>query len=113
MWRGALQAREAGADVVAVTVWALLGSFNWPCLCTHNQGSYEPGVFNVRNPAGTPMPTRLAPVIHALATGGEPLDEEWNKTGWWRSSDRLTFPPPQLSNVLADAPLSSAVAAFV
>ncbi len=96
MWRGSQQARAAGASVVAVTAWALLGSHNWCNLCTHQYGNYEPGVFNGRNQSGHPAPTRLASVLHDLAHGREPADKEWNKAGWWQSKERLLYPSPEL-----------------
>jgi hypothetical protein len=34
IWEAAQAARNAGADVRAVTVWALLGSYDWNCLVT-------------------------------------------------------------------------------
>src|SRR5581483_2747354 len=33
-WRGACEARQEGADVRAVTVWALLGASDWDSLVT-------------------------------------------------------------------------------
>ena len=91
VWRGALEARDAGADVVAVTAWALLGSFNWPCLCTHDQGTYEPGAFTISKRNGARIRTPLAAVLQDLAGGREPSPAEWNEVGWWRLQDRLIF----------------------
>ena len=48
IWRGAHAARDAGADVRAVTAWSLLGSFDWNCLLGECRGYYEPGPFDVR-----------------------------------------------------------------
>ncbi len=47
-WNGAHAARAAGADVVAVTPWALLGSYDWDSLVTEARGHYESGAFDVR-----------------------------------------------------------------
>ncbi len=58
IWRGAQSAREAGADVRAVTAWSLLGAFDWNCLLGERRGYYEPGPFDVRAPK--PRPTALA-----------------------------------------------------
>ena len=49
MWDGTEQARAEGADVRAVTVWSLLGAYDWNSLLTRWEGCYEPGVFEVRD----------------------------------------------------------------
>ncbi len=86
IWHGALRARAGGADCVAVTAWALFGSYDWCNLVTRDEGVYEPGAFDVSG--GTPVPTELAGAIRDLASGnaapGEPR-------GWWTRPDRLTF----------------------
>src|SRR3954454_2228510 len=43
IWAGAQHARATGIDVRAVTVWGLLGSFDWNCLLTEERGYYESG----------------------------------------------------------------------
>ncbi|MCA1614209.1 MAG: family 1 glycosylhydrolase, partial [Acidobacteria bacterium] len=69
VWDGAQSLRAAGADVRAVTAWALLGSFDWDSLVTRAAGRYEPGVFDLRSPS--PRPTALAGLLTGLA-GGRP-----------------------------------------
>ena len=91
-WRGALEAREEGADVRAVTAWSLLGAFDWACLVTRERGVYEPGVFDVRGPA--PRPTALAAMVRALA-GGEPFDPPvLAAPGWWHRPESRVYGPP-------------------
>src|SRR3954451_1834242 len=53
-WRDAHRARADGADVRAVTAWALLGSFDWDSLVTSVRGHYEPGPFDVRGASPRP-----------------------------------------------------------
>jgi dTDP-4-dehydrorhamnose reductase len=86
-WRGAQRARAEGADVRAVTAWALLGSYDWDSLVTRDAGRYEPGVFDVRSPV--PRPTALAAVVRTLAAGGEPRHPALAGTPWWRRPDRM------------------------
>ncbi|HEX9952088.1 MAG TPA: family 1 glycosylhydrolase, partial [Rubricoccaceae bacterium] len=93
VWRAAEVAREAGADVRAVTAWALLGSFDWDCLLTECRGRYEPGVFDVRSTP--PRPTALAGVVRALAAGREADHPVLDGPGWWRRPFRLTHPPAE------------------
>src|SRR5439155_15894377 len=50
IWDAATLARAQGADIREVTVWALLGSYDWNCLVTECRGYYEPGPFDVRGP---------------------------------------------------------------
>lgn len=92
IWQGALDARAAGAKVVAVTAWALLGSYNWHCLCTEDTGTYEPGVFTLAE-GHTPQATPVAETVQQLAGGSfvQPANED---TLWWLHPDRLTFPVP-------------------
>ncbi len=96
IWHGAQSARAHGVHCVGVTVWALLGSFNWCHLVTRDTGAYEPGVFTLDTSTQTPTtlptrtPTPLATFVHQLATGtSTPSPTE----GWWSHPDRLTFPP--------------------
>jgi dTDP-4-dehydrorhamnose reductase len=88
VWSQAQQARKHGAEVAAVTVWSLLGSWDWCSLVTCCNGVYEPGVFDVRS--GTLAPTPLAAAVRKLGHG-ETLSVEGK--GWWRQPDRFTFTP--------------------
>ena len=90
-WDEADRARRAGADVRAVTAWALLGSFDWPSLLTREDGHYEPGCFDVRG--GRPIETPLAEAVRALAAGRRPDGPALRQPGWWRRPDRLAYPP--------------------
>ncbi|AUX46254.1 dTDP-4-dehydrorhamnose reductase [Sorangium cellulosum] len=86
----AVAARAAGAEVLAVTVWALLGSFDWDSLVVQRRGHYEPGVFDVRGPA--PRPTALAGLVRALARGERFDHPALAPPGWWRRPERLLYP---------------------
>ncbi|HVF44608.1 MAG TPA: family 1 glycosylhydrolase [Pyrinomonadaceae bacterium] len=91
VWEAARSLREEGADVRAVTAWALLGSFDWDSLVTRAQGHYEPGVYDLRG--GSPRPTALAGLIKELARGGEPAHAVLDVPGWWRRLERLLYFP--------------------
>ena len=88
-WEGAMRARQKGVDCVALTIWALLGSFFWNELVTRENGHYEPGVFDLRN--GTPVPTQLARVVVQIANGRSPRHKALAQPGWWRRPDRICF----------------------
>jgi dTDP-4-dehydrorhamnose reductase len=80
-WLGAEAARAAGADVRAVTVWALLGSSEWDSLVTRTAGHYEPGPFDLRGSA--PRRTALADASEMLATAGAITHPAAVGDGWW------------------------------
>jgi dTDP-4-dehydrorhamnose reductase len=81
-WRGAQRARARGADVRAITAWALLGSRDWDSLVTMDRGHYETGAFDVRAPE--PRPTASARILRQLASGAEPSHPVLARPGWWR-----------------------------
>jgi dTDP-4-dehydrorhamnose reductase len=85
-WRGAHAARTSGADVRAVTVWALLGSYDWDSLLTAQRGAYEPGAFDVRHipPETTPVATAIRALVNGYA-----LPSSAAEPGWWRLDSRL------------------------
>ena len=82
-WRGAHDAAARGADVRAVTAWALLGSWDWDSLLRRPHPTcYEPGAFDVRG--GVRSPTAVARVITDLAAGRTPTHPVLRVPGWWR-----------------------------
>ncbi|MDB4991727.1 MAG: hypothetical protein JWN04_6905 [Myxococcaceae bacterium] len=89
-WLGAQEARAAGADVRAVTAWALLGSYDWNSLVQVEAGVYEPGVFDLRG--GEPRPTALATMIKKLSQTSSFDHPVLAGEGWWRRarSDKPT-----------------------
>ena len=92
LWRAAQAAADAGADVRAFTVWALLGSFDWNCLVQEERGYYEPGAFDVRG--AKPRPTAVARLMRELARGELPQHPVLSAPGWWvRRDDRHYCPP--------------------
>lgn len=91
IWRAAQTMRERGADIRAVTVWALLGSFDWNCLVAECRGYYEPGPFDVRAP--TPRPTAVAALMRELAAGREVTHPVLQLDGWWRAGRRFVCEP--------------------
>jgi beta-glucosidase/6-phospho-beta-glucosidase/beta-galactosidase len=93
-WDAACRARAAGMPVEAVTVWALLGAFDWDSLLTRDAGHYEPGAFDISG--GAPRATALAAAVSALATRGrppEPADAGCRGGAWWRRADRFDPAP--------------------
>jgi len=104
IWEAAKEVRAGGVDVRAVTVWSLLGSFDWNSLVTQNRGYYEPGPFDVRGPA--PRATALARMMRELSAGETPSHSVLRGQGWWRRPGRwLCQPvatPDALTSITAD-----------
>jgi len=105
IWNAALKARQQGADVRAVTVWALLGSFDWNCLVTECKGYYEPGPFDVRGPA--PRPTAVATLMRELASNRPLTNPVLQGEGWWRRPGRFLCKPIATRTAVADIAVRS------
>ncbi|MFN2628383.1 MAG: hypothetical protein ABR569_07080 [Gaiellaceae bacterium] len=81
LWRAAHGARDAGADVRAVTLWSLLGAVGWNRMLTESPGWYESGVFDVS--CGEPRPTALVAMARSLASGRRFEHPVLESDGWW------------------------------
>jgi dTDP-4-dehydrorhamnose reductase len=91
VWQKAHRARESGADVRAVTAWALLGSHGWANLVTTKPKTYEAGAFAVEN--GRLRKTALGCIVETLCCGGISAELDFGIRGWWESSERLLYEP--------------------
>ncbi|MEH2039168.1 family 1 glycosylhydrolase [Nostoc sp.] len=98
VWNAAQELRDQGADIRAVTVWALLGSYDWNSLVTRSAGYYEPGVFDLRSRSVSsgespqPRQTAIAKMVRDLATGHKPNHPLLDTPGWWHREERLLYP---------------------
>jgi dTDP-4-dehydrorhamnose reductase len=95
IWQVAQVVRQEGVDFRAVTVWSLLGTYDWNSLVTRADGFYEPGVFDVRS--AVPRPTAIATMVQSLAAGQEYNHPLLDLPGWWQRSQRLLYPPVSYS----------------
>ena len=100
IWNAAKKVQQGGADIRAVTVWALLGSFDWNCLVTECKGYYEPGPFDVRGPQ--PRPTAVANLMRELASGRPLSHPVLQGQGWWRRPGRFLAKPVATRTAVAD-----------
>ena len=94
-WRAAERLRDRGADVRAVTAWALLGSYDWNSLLTENAGHYEAGAFDLRGGephSSKPGPNAMTQMLADLSAG-KPPHPVAGGLGWWRRDVRLEFQP--------------------
>ena len=91
VWQAAVRLREEGADIRAVTAWSAFGAHDWASLLTRADGTYEPGLYDLRAPA--PRATALATMVRSLATTGEYDHPVLHAEAWWRRDQRLSYPP--------------------
>ncbi|MFL6698887.1 MAG: family 1 glycosylhydrolase, partial [Vitreoscilla sp.] len=94
-WLAAVQAREEGVDVRAVTVWAAFGTMDWSSLLTRDAGHYEPGPWDVRSEP--PRLTALGRLAAALAESDPARTHDFHPVlaspGWWQRDLRLSVTP--------------------
>ncbi|QBI05281.1 NAD-dependent epimerase/dehydratase family protein [Pseudoduganella albidiflava] len=102
VWNAAHDVRRKGADLRAVTVWSLLGSYDWNCLVTECRGYYENGAYDLRSPE--PRPTALARLMRELSSGRTPSSPVLQGLGWWRRPGRFLCPPVATSATVAALP---------
>jgi dTDP-4-dehydrorhamnose reductase len=91
VWDAAERERARGADIRAITLWALFGAVDWRSLLTKREGIYDTGAFDTRSE--TPRPTLLAKAARALGNG-EKLDHPvLDLPGWWKRPGRTHARP--------------------
>ncbi|WP_018612024.1 family 1 glycosylhydrolase [Segetibacter koreensis] len=81
VWNAAKNLQKKGADIKAVTAWALLGSFDWCSLLTKPVGKYEPGLFDIRS--AEPRTTALTKLVTSLALNNDYYHPILQEEGWW------------------------------
>ena len=89
VWSAVNNLKNEGADIRAVTAWALLGSFDWCSLLTKTEGRYEPGLFDVRSTK--PRPTALTKLVKSLATTGDYEHPVIHNPGWWQRPAAIVY----------------------
>jgi dTDP-4-dehydrorhamnose reductase len=91
VWRAAEDLRRSHADVRAVTLWALFGTFDWNSLVSECRGYYEPGAFDVRS--SPPRATAVASLAKSLGGGTIPQHPVLTGPGWWKRPGRFFTTP--------------------
>jgi len=95
IWHAGRSLRADGADVRAITLWALLGAYDWHCLLTRREDHYEPGAFDLRAPC--PRRTGIAATAQSLVRDGDCSHPVLDGQGWWRRPIRFSHPVAQVS----------------
>jgi dTDP-4-dehydrorhamnose reductase len=88
-WDAANKLKEEGVDMRAITVWSLLGAYDWNSLLTQEGAFYESGVFDMRG--GKPRPTALFKMVQSLATKGHYDHPLLQSKGWWEREERYIY----------------------
>lgn len=91
VWRAAEAERARGADIRAVTLWALFGAVDWRSLLTRREGNYDVGAFDTRS--ATPRPTLLAKAATALGRAERFEHPVLDLPGWWKRPGRTIARP--------------------
>ena len=100
MWSAVVAERSHGADIRAVTLWALFGVVDWRSLLTRREGAYDVGAFDTRAPS--PRPTLVAKAAAKLGRG-ESFDHPLlDLPGWWKRPGR-TLARPRYDTLPASA----------
>lgn len=94
VWQAAESVRRNGIDMRAITLWSIFGAYDWDSLLTRSDGSYEPGMWDIRAPS--PRPTALVQAAAELARRGAFDHPVLDTAGWWRAPSRLQYPPFQI-----------------
>jgi beta-glucosidase/6-phospho-beta-glucosidase/beta-galactosidase len=90
-WETANRLRTQGVEVLGLTVWSLLGAYDWDNLLTRDGASYESGAFDVRS--GQPRPTALSTMVRNLIRHGHHAHPVVQGSGWWQRPSRFSALP--------------------
>lgn len=89
LWETAVKLKSEGVNIVAITPWALLGSFGWNRLLTIPNGDYEPGAFDLS--MGQPRATALVKMIKSYQETGGYSHPLIKTRGWWQRPHRVIY----------------------
>lgn len=87
VWNTCNALTNYGVNIKAITIWSLLGAFDWNSLLTVEQKHYESGAFDISS--GTLRPTALAHLITQLSTGQNIEHPLLRQSGWWTRDIRF------------------------
>ena len=83
-WEDCRNLKRQGIDIIAVTVWSLLGAFDWNSLLTCTNNYYESGAYDIAN--NKIRKTALSKMVNAIATTGEYHHPLLEIKGWWNKN---------------------------
>ena len=80
-WETCCDLKNEGVALEAITVWSLLGAYDWNSLLTCNNNYYESGAFDIGN--NKFRITALGKMVREIATTGSYHHPVLNEKGWW------------------------------
>ena len=80
-WDTCCELKKEGVDIRAITVWSLLGAYDWNSLLTCNNNYYESGAFDIHD--NKFRKTALAKMVRAIAGTGNYHHPVLTEKGWW------------------------------
>ncbi len=83
-WNNCCDLKKEGIDIKAITVWSLLGAYDWNSLLTSSNNYYESGVFDIATKKM--RKTALAKMVKAMAVHGSYDHPVLASKGWWNKS---------------------------
>ena len=83
-WESCCNLKKQGIDIKAVTVWSLLGAYDWNSLLTCENNYYESGAFEIT--ANKIRITALGKMVKEIATAGEYDHPVLSAKGWWNKN---------------------------
>ena len=86
-----------GVALIAVTAWSFFGAYGWNHLLTHQDGSYESGVYDLSE--GMPRETALAGMIRSFVNKNNNFHPVSGGEGWWSRPERLIYGKPVCATV--------------
>lgn len=89
-WKSAEKLNAAGKNIIAVTLWTLMGARGWSSLLRGDTQDFEGGVFDPLS--GSIRTTAIAGTITALTTNTA-LHPASSGAGWWHREERLRYVP--------------------
>ncbi len=100
-WETANELKKKGVEILAITAWAMLGSYGWNRLLTDNNFDYETGLFDLRS--GTLRATALAKMLKELAHRKEFQHPVLEDDGWWKKEKRLLYNLTKQNKISSEA----------
>ena len=100
-WEVCCDLKKQGIDIQAVTVWSLLGAYDWNSLLTCDNNYYESGAFDIAH--NKFRKTALGKMVNAIAATGNYHHPVLTAKGWWnknRNTDQIMKTSKQENQLL-------------
>jgi len=86
-WKTVKALNEDSIPVIAITIWSLIGAYDWDSLVTKKNNVYDPGAFKIDD--GRSIPTALAYMIRVLNNDMDDTHPVMDGHGWWETDQTI------------------------